>query len=401
MKFYKFVNPLGHNGMVYKEGLNTDILPFNPKGDCAPGGIYFSREDILAFICYGEDLYEVEPIGETYENPCSPIKWKAHQVDLKYLGKRTDLKALQNLIDDGAVVRIGALTWAAKTGQLEIARFLIDEGADIITGNNNALRAAAVNGYIDIVKLFLEKGARKDQHLLTIAASYGRIEIIQLLVKHGYDIRASNDEALCWAAGYGQLEIVKFLFMAGVGIVELETSLIAAARGGHNEVVKFLLKHGVDIHAREDAALWKAAFNGRLETVKLLLKKGASINAACEHGTALLAAIQHGDIKVVRFLLKNGADINTGTHNHLKAAVISGSPKILKLLLDAGADIQDQGAAALRAAAAYGQYGSVKNLLENGADVLTLGRDTLDRCIYPRVTKLLKKAIAAQNDTTK
>ena len=46
MKFYKIVNPKGHYDIIYTEGLNTDVLPFNPSGDCKkvayifPGKIY-------------------------------------------------------------------------------------------------------------------------------------------------------------------------------------------------------------------------------------------------------------------------------------------------------------------------------------------------------------------------
>lgn len=54
MKFYKILNKEEkHYRMQYKFGLNVDVLSFKPKGDCAPGGIYFSREDILAFLDYG------------------------------------------------------------------------------------------------------------------------------------------------------------------------------------------------------------------------------------------------------------------------------------------------------------------------------------------------------------
>ncbi len=30
-----------HNGFSFKTGLNIDFIPFNPKGECQPGGIYF------------------------------------------------------------------------------------------------------------------------------------------------------------------------------------------------------------------------------------------------------------------------------------------------------------------------------------------------------------------------
>ena len=77
-KYFKIVNPNGHNGLVYHDGYNEDPLSFNPSGDCEPGGIYFSSTDILAFFDYGTDVYAVDPIGTIYENPGNPKKYKAH-----------------------------------------------------------------------------------------------------------------------------------------------------------------------------------------------------------------------------------------------------------------------------------------------------------------------------------
>ena len=77
MNYYKIVNPKGHNGLIYKEGLNTDPLPFNPSGDCKSGGIYFAKEDIFAFLTYGTKVYQVEPVGEVYTNPNKPVKLRA------------------------------------------------------------------------------------------------------------------------------------------------------------------------------------------------------------------------------------------------------------------------------------------------------------------------------------
>jgi hypothetical protein len=31
MKYYKIINPKGHNGLIYQEGINEDPLPFNPS----------------------------------------------------------------------------------------------------------------------------------------------------------------------------------------------------------------------------------------------------------------------------------------------------------------------------------------------------------------------------------
>ena len=123
MKYYKIIDPDGHNGLVYKEGLNVDPRPFNPSGDCEPGGIYFSREDVFAFLIYGSRVYEVEPQGEVYENPSSPKKFKAHSVVLKYVGETSEVETIKTLVEDGADIHTEgeyALRWAANNGHLEV-----------------------------------------------------------------------------------------------------------------------------------------------------------------------------------------------------------------------------------------------------------------------------------------
>jgi len=136
MNFYKIINETeNHKGLRYKTGLNIDILPWNPDGDCEPGGIYFSREDILAFIDHGPWIRKVtipEDV-EVYENPGEPKKWKAHKV---ILGKRRriDIGVIKGLLEEGANVHAGdgwALIWASENGHLEIIKLLIEYGADI------------------------------------------------------------------------------------------------------------------------------------------------------------------------------------------------------------------------------------------------------------------------------
>ncbi len=36
-----------HNGFRFQTGLNQDVIPFNPKGDCRPGGFYFTEVEKL------------------------------------------------------------------------------------------------------------------------------------------------------------------------------------------------------------------------------------------------------------------------------------------------------------------------------------------------------------------
>ena len=104
MNFYKITNEKeNHNGLQYHDGLNVDILPFNPHGDCAKGGIYFAREDILAFLNFGPWIRQVTlpNDAEIYKNPGNPKKWKADKV---ILGKREKITVniIKKLIKEGA-----------------------------------------------------------------------------------------------------------------------------------------------------------------------------------------------------------------------------------------------------------------------------------------------------------
>lgn len=159
MKYYKIVNPEGHRGIIYKEGYNEDILPFNPSGDCEKGGIYFAREDILAFLDYGTELYEVEPVGEVYENPSTPKKYKAHAVNLKYVGK-INFDTIKMLVEQGANIHAdenGALRWASAHGHLEVVKYLVENGANIHADDDYALRWAHANKHFDVVKYLIQK----------------------------------------------------------------------------------------------------------------------------------------------------------------------------------------------------------------------------------------------------
>ena len=246
-KFYKWIKPEGHNGMVYKEGLNTDIMPFNPSGNCEPGGIYFSRDSTFAFIRYGEDLYEVTPVGEVYENPCYPKKWKAHKVKLKFVGKRSDPKVIKRLIK---------------------------EGAGIHADNEDVLMTAAHKGHYFVVRLLLKLGAHihaRDDYALRVAAEQGNAKVVKLLLKNGADVHSTQNCALRNAASV--------------------------------DTIKLLLDAGADIHALYDQTLRSAVYKGSLEIVKLLLKRGASANTACKGG-ALGLAQRNGFSEIVSLLEK-------------------------------------------------------------------------------------------------
>jgi len=81
-----------------------------------------------------------------------------------------DIKKVQDLLDKGADINewnFGtALIWAASENRLEIAKLLIDRGADVNSLGKNgwtALGCAAGEGYGDMIDLLISKGADIDK----------------------------------------------------------------------------------------------------------------------------------------------------------------------------------------------------------------------------------------------
>jgi ankyrin repeat protein len=243
MKYYKITNQKeNHYGLQYHDGEVTDILPFNPQGDCQSGGIYFAREDILSFLYCGPWIREVTPIGKIYKNPGSPKKWKAHKV---ILGKRRKitLKVIKELIEEGADPKANdsqALLLAAIYGHLEIVKLLLPL-SNPKANNSDALRFAALHGHLDVAKLLLPVSDPKayNSQALRYAATYGHLEVVKLLLPLS-DPKANDSEALRWAAYNGHLEVVKLLLPVSDPKARNSDALRLAAINGHLEIVKLL-----------------------------------------------------------------------------------------------------------------------------------------------------------------
>ena len=176
MNYYKILRKDEcHNEFQFKDGLNIDTVPFNPTGTCQKGGIYFSREDILAFLNYGPWIRQVTipEDAQVYKDPeSSPEKWKADKIILGPR-KRIDLDVIKSLFKEGADIHSCndyALRWASEYGHLEIVKFLVENGADIHVWDDYALRRASQNGHLEIVKFLIKKGAdihiREDEALI-------------------------------------------------------------------------------------------------------------------------------------------------------------------------------------------------------------------------------------------
>lgn len=159
----------------------------------------------------------------------------------------------------------------------------------------------------------------------------------------------------------------------------------------NSEIIQLLLAHGADVNAGEDNALVAAVKAQDLAVVQLLLDRGIHVNRPRNQGTkgwtALHEAASKGNIDIIRALIKAGAVVNSQTGDYWKStplviAVGTGHIEPVKLLLDTGADINLPGwndETPLFSAVEDGQLDMVRILLSRGAkpDVVSSKRGTL------------------------
>jgi ankyrin repeat protein len=246
-----------------------------------------------------------------------------------------DAGMLRALLDRGADVNTKnqagatALMWAA--GDLDKTRLLLQRGSDVSTSSDSgrtALMIAAGGGHAtEIAQLLVEKGAdarftSNGYTVLMEAAEQGDRELVDLLLKHGANVKSTN--RLGWTALHngamnGNTGIVADLIAAGANANAKENfhgtiPLHWAAASGNREVVKLLLAHGADPNVKETFTgatplIWAAA-SGRspVSAIKFLVDHGADRNATDINGlSAQDWALRHRTRRELVFLGGKGA----------------------------------------------------------------------------------------------
>jgi hypothetical protein len=126
------------------------------------------------------------------------------------------------------------LHWAARNGHIEIARFLLQNGAEVNARSINgctSLHCAAFYGHVDILHLLVENGANLEAQdndgwrALHWAACYGHLLFIQELIsRYHVDINARLNDgttALSWARhGYPHPHPTVITFLQANGGIE-------------------------------------------------------------------------------------------------------------------------------------------------------------------------------------
>lgn len=243
---------------------------------------------------------------------------------------------------------LSPLHYAAREGQLESARLLLDAGAEIDQRNPDditPLIMAIGNGHAGVARFLVERGAD-----INASDWYGRTPLWSAVEDRNQDINNGTLEHMVDREPL--LGLVEFLLERGadpnprttetfpirnhvlpttgsLSWVDFigQTPFITAALAGDLSVMRLLLEHGADPHIETVegtsalmaaagvnwtvAQTWDEGPEALLEAVRLCFDLGMDVNEANSMGiTALMGAANRGSDDIIEFLVDKGARLD-------------------------------------------------------------------------------------------
>jgi hypothetical protein len=190
---------------------------------------------------------------------------------------------------------------ACDSQSTPIFRVLIDNGFDLNThtsefyGYGTPLVAACVHGNLDLARFLLENGQDPNAGFTcetwayAVSGPHRSLEMVELLVKHGANLQgtgaavvaAEKDDVamlrLCLENGCGIEENEMRWLMSGDEVVFEGTALYRACKAGAVMAVEMLLDRGANVRFRDELGrdcVGIARLEGREEVLKVLKARG-------------------------------------------------------------------------------------------------------------------------------
>ncbi|MCC6578855.1 MAG: ankyrin repeat domain-containing protein [Phycisphaeraceae bacterium] len=260
------------------------------------------------------------------------------------------------------------LTYALAAGQLDLARHMIERGAEM-PKYDSGVREATLKGHTDCVKWAMQQGATFTSY------DWDDLEP-KLLAKsdaktYAWLVRELLAHPPVNAGGLAQ----------PVNMTEAGVQLVEAASAGDAAKVKELLAAGENKNTPGlTIATSYALQEGRIDVLRVLQpvqqKAATTERNRQRHQSALVEACQKGDVLKVKQYLSEGVPASqsksSSGQSPIFAAVRGGHVEIVQSLLDAGASPRDDTGfmqmSPLSVASKYGKAEVTRVLLERGAN---------------------------------
>lgn len=288
------------------------------------------RATTMLFYIGGHSLKEV---GEFLGVPVSTVKKRLHAArgrlrEALFDAFQDTLRGRRPSRDEIFASRVMEILTAARAGDADTVKALLEQDPRLLSARdwlgNSALVVASNSGHQEITELLFAAGVKPDVHE---AAAIGRTDlVVELLTRqpglaNAYSAQGATPLAL--AAHFGHLETVKVLLERGAdinavvrNILEV-TPLHAALFGRKREVALYLIECGADVTLKRGGkgmpragwtALHYAAAFGYGELVEPLLDRGTDLNSLDdENKTPLRAAMDANQPVILELLRRRGA----------------------------------------------------------------------------------------------
>ena len=184
---------------------------------------------------------------------------------------------------------------------------------------NTLINAIERGNLVEVIRYSRFNDISTENHALNYACSSGQLDIVKYFLEKKYDISQQEYYAFRLACEYNKINIVNYL-LSVLDIKKIRPvvnySLAECCNRHHIELAKILLEHGADVDARDNDPIKCACYKGNLELVKLLLEHGANIKL--NDYAPFRYACDSGNLKLVKLLIEeNGVVLNNLKHNLL------------------------------------------------------------------------------------
>jgi ankyrin repeat protein len=260
------------------------------------------------------------------------------------------IKHPQDVHSHGSPKGCTPLHFASDMGHVEVARFLLEHGADVTALNmqgETPLHLASKWGRVEVADLLIERGAdvtlKDDSGSTPLHAATtlgGNAEIARLLIERGADVTVKDKNGWTPLHKTSRVILATLFIECGADVsaqtsdTECYTPLDLASLCGNVETAGVLIDRGADMTAQEGCRtpLHLASLYGQMQVVGMLIERGSDVTAQDEDGkTPLHLASRRPNFcdlrltplrptpkryaKVARVLLERGADVTVRDKN--------------------------------------------------------------------------------------
>lgn len=233
------------------------------------------------------------------------------------------------------------LFYVCRDDEMELAKKLIVEGANVMDGENIAVRIAAGKGHLGMVKYLITQGADPTDSNYA-AIRFAGVENKLTMVKYLIGIKAFDSTSLEVIANHANekkhIEMLYYLLDKGVSLPD--SRLISSCAKGNMNTLKFITKEGIDIHIANDEGFNIACKNGQLSVMKYIIAHRMLRPEKLDYG--LVVAGKQTNFPVIKYLVSLGADLKVSDSIVFRTAYAKGCiEELISYLRENEIDIPD------------------------------------------------------------